>query len=133
MNIRSEQEQEHFDHVAGSASEFQNCFAEAGMVRARLASEGSARINALLAAGRFVVVEESPYYCKATDAVAGMVKDVVSHHASREEAEAAAAPRAEVMERYGDGYVCVLPALPVRPLDASDAPAVCPADDAVPF
>ncbi len=115
MNCNSPAEQEHVDHVAGSASEFQNCFSEARSRRLNLAFAGSKAIADLLAAGRFVVVEENPYHCRATDAVAGMVAAPIGHFASREEADAFAAPRCEVQERYGDGFVYVLPRLPVPP------------------
>jgi hypothetical protein len=130
MNYVSPAEQEHLDHVAGSASEFQNCFSEANDVRRQLHHNGQVEIAALLAAGRFVVVEENPYHCRATDAVAGMVASPVGHFASREEAEAFAAPRAEVQERYGDGFVYVLPRCPGLPQSAHRAVAV---EDDCPF
>lgn len=69
-------EQEHLDHIAGSASEFQNCFAEAGMARCRVAGEAREAIDKALAAGRFAVVSTSPYFCRVTDAFVGVIENV---------------------------------------------------------
>ena len=86
MNV-NEQEQEHWDHVAGSASEFQNCFSEAQSVASRLAAQYGKAINAVLAAGRFAVVLSAPYYCRATDAIAGSVEYLRGDFETREQAQ----------------------------------------------
>jgi hypothetical protein len=67
-------EQEHLDHVAGSASEFQNCFSEAQSRCRTLAGQHRKAIDDVLAAGRFAVVTTSPYHCKSTDAFAGVIE-----------------------------------------------------------
>lgn len=65
------QEQEHIDHVAGSASEFQNCYSEADAVLRQRRSDFSVPVARARSLGLFVVVEEMPYYCRATDAIVG--------------------------------------------------------------
>lgn len=47
------------------------------------------RLAALVAAGRFVVISESPRFCPMTDAVNGSFLSVLSDHATYAEAEAA--------------------------------------------
>lgn len=71
MNDMTPAEQEHWDHVAGSASEFQNCFSEARSACFHLHVKNADLIAEALARGLFVVVKDCLYHCKATDAVAG--------------------------------------------------------------
>lgn len=73
----SNQLQEHLNHVAGEASEFQNCFSEAAEKCSQLAAEHSAPINRAKALGLFVVVREIAYYCQSTDGFAGTYKTFV--------------------------------------------------------
>ena len=47
------------------------------------------KINALVAAGRFVVANHYPAFCPHTDAILGEATVIVSDHATREEANAA--------------------------------------------
>jgi hypothetical protein len=90
MRLMSEQEQEHVDHVAGCASEFQNCFEEASIERCRQAGAYRQAIDDVLVAGRFAVVSTAPYFCKATDAFVGVVEYLRGDFATREAADAAA-------------------------------------------
>lgn len=53
--VYSPAEQEHLDHVAGSASEFQNCAAEAQHACSEESGRESEKINRALAAGRHVL------------------------------------------------------------------------------
>jgi hypothetical protein len=71
MSYYATAEQEHWDHVDGSATEFQNCFTEAHAKVQELSREFSAPIVRARSLGLFVVAEEIEYYCKATDALAG--------------------------------------------------------------
>ena len=71
MSYYDTAEHEHWDHVDGSATEFQNCFTEARAKVQELSSEHSAPITRALSLGLFVVVGEIEYYCRATDAFAG--------------------------------------------------------------
>lgn len=108
--------QEHIEHVAGEASEFQNAFTEAGDVRRRLAYEHGAKISEGLAAGLFVVVQEVTYHCRSTDALVGTYESFVSAHQDRQAAEDHAAR----LRYYPDPEECpcyVLPRLP-RPAPA---------------
>lgn len=66
--------QEHLDHEAGAASESQNCFTEAQDVVAELSANAEH-----FGEGPVLVRVEYPYYCRATDAFAGMVLHEVHH------------------------------------------------------
>lgn len=125
----NEQEQEHWDHVAGSASEFQNCFEEARIAASREANKHGAAIGDVLATGRFAVVLRCPYYCKATDAIAGSVEYLRGDYASRAEANAEALRiySSEGLDSFEDLYV--LPRVPLAVV--LELPPV--ADDDVPF
>lgn len=79
--------------IGHSSIELQNCLTEAEDVVARRNGAATELIDALVADGRHVVVESTPYHCKATDALAGYCISVLSHHESREVALA-----------YCDGY-----------------------------
>lgn len=123
----SEQEQEHWDHVADCASELQNCFSEAQSAANHQAADYRKAIDEVLAAGRFAVVLRCPYYCKATDAVAGSVEYLRGSFATRDEAYVAANAihAAEGLDSCEDLYILPAAELPVQ------SPAV--ADDGVPF
>jgi hypothetical protein len=87
-NVMSAAEQEHWDHVAGSASELQNCFEEAQGRRRQLHSQNAERIARVRGFQMFAVVEEVPYYCKATDAFAGSYQIFRVGFKTREAADA---------------------------------------------
>lgn len=57
-----------------------------------------AKINELVAAGRFVVFDEQLIFCSFTDAVAGSERGYLSDWGTREEAEKAAIAQAEFSE-----------------------------------
>lgn len=82
------QEQEHIDHVAGSASEFQNSFAQSQIEHHHANIDTVVRIAELVEAGRFVVVGSCPAYCRVTDAVVGEHVNIEADFATRAEAEA---------------------------------------------
>lgn len=72
----------------GMRSEMQNCVEEASIALSDLNGDTQLQINALVALGRFVVVETRPFHCRSTDAVVGSVKGIVADFATREEADA---------------------------------------------
>ncbi len=80
-------EQEHWDHVDGSATEFQNCFTEARAKVQELNSSHSIPIVRALSLGLFVVVEEVEYHCRATDAFAGIFERFVVAFPTKESAD----------------------------------------------
>ena len=80
-------EQEHWDHVNGSATEFQNCFTEARAKVQELNSNHSAPIVRARSLGLFVVVEEIEYHCRATDAFAGIFERFVVAFPTKESAD----------------------------------------------
>jgi hypothetical protein len=125
MMTMSEQEQEHWDHVAGSASEFQNCYEEAGIRRVQIAAGEDEKIAAALAQGLFVVVNEQPHYCRVTDAVTGTVRYFDTAHLS---IRRAIQRRDDLQAGDPDARVSIEPHLP-------EPPYVAPAgaDDDVPF
>lgn len=126
MRYMSEAEQEHFDHVAGSASEFQNCFSEAEMRRSQLNRKHAELIGPALDLGMFVVAEEVPYYCKATDACAGSYRSFRFAFHSRQQADDYA--RQLAAEDFDpECRLMVLPELPAEPY----APEPC--DEEIPF
>jgi hypothetical protein len=76
--------QEHFDHVAGSASEQQNAYS-----RSRMEFDNGMRgVNDLTRAGLFVVVVSGPVYCGRTDALIGTAYHPVSVFRKRADAVA---------------------------------------------
>jgi hypothetical protein len=81
-------EQEHWDHVNGSATEFQNCFTEARAEVQELNNDHSAPIVRARSIGLFVVVREIEYYCRSTDAFAGTFDVFVVAFPTRESADA---------------------------------------------
>lgn len=111
---------EHMDHEAGCASELQNAYALSMMERK---PDDTAKINILVAAGRFVVVEQYPIYCPRTDAGMGIRKHCVGDYATRAEAELAAG----AMMVDPDSNIGVLPYLPIQipasePIGADETP-----------
>lgn len=118
----TEQEQEHWDFEAGRASEFQNCLTEATSRAGELCLQEADKIAPAVRAGRFVVIETVPYYCKSTDALAGVVPTYRGDFATRAEAEGHAATIQD-----SEFSVYVLPEEPQPP-----APAPVPLDD-IPF
>lgn len=103
------QEREHWDYEIGAASELQNAFAESRMQ----VSDDSAKIAELVAAGRFVVVENVIQFCPSTDASLGEFKYLSSDHATRNEAVEIADQR----YGYGDSdcmRVSIEPPLPIQ-------------------
>jgi hypothetical protein len=103
----TEQEQEHWDHEAGSASELQNCLSEARMSLSAHNAGSWDRINLALREGKFVVVSKSAWYCRATDGLAG---EAVSLECVRDTREAAELAAQQEMERtQGESDCSVLP------------------------
>lgn len=85
----SPQEQEHWDHVAGSfRSEHEAAYA-LSRSETKIARQ-DAEINALTASGKFVVVEQHEVCCRFTDAILGVTNTIVSVHDTEAEAIAAA-------------------------------------------
>lgn len=81
-------EQEDRDYEAGCATEFQNALAWSQITVSR--RNDQAKIDALVAQGRFVVFTSTAVYCPHTDALMGSETILVSDHASRQEADEAA-------------------------------------------
>ena len=105
MNIQEREELEY-----SPQSESWNCFHEARGYVAERNSETAGRVNALVAAGLYVVVSSYPYHCRATDAFVGMLNCVVSTFATRWLAEREAARvNANVDDGDGGGPSWVLP------------------------
>lgn len=79
-----DQEQEHWDHEAGVASEFQNAFALSKMTTT--IRNDSERIAQLALEGFFVAVSECEVQCRYTDALLGYSRRVIGHGRTRAEA-----------------------------------------------
>jgi hypothetical protein len=79
-------EQEHLDHVAGSATEHQNSHAMSVIGLAHRNSEVRAEITKLIEAGQFVVVSESTACCPVTDGITGVHIGIYSRHNTLPEA-----------------------------------------------
>jgi hypothetical protein len=107
-------EQEHRDFDMGAASEFQNAFAQSQSENSIRASDSLAKINRLIAAGRFVVAAEYETYCRHTDAITGSIKYAVLDFPSRAEADAYAKAHNDEIEAgdYDATRYFVLPKLP---------------------
>lgn len=82
-------EREHLEHVAGEATEYQNCYTEAQQKRAELASAGSVNIRRMHKLRLFVLAQEIEYYCRATDAFVGTYHVAISGFPTRAGAEQA--------------------------------------------
>jgi hypothetical protein len=124
--------QEHLDHIAGSASEFQNCYTEAGQAMRAHNYQTDQSVAALVAAGSFVVVASDTWHCRATDAVVGEGRYLRSHWDTREEADAAVrrAYDADGPMFAGEVGYDVEPRLPVPLVDLV---MLAPDDEEVPF
>lgn len=85
------------------ATELQNCLTEANAVRRHLSNETMEKVAALVAAGKFVLVASSPYYCRSTDAFAGVVTSITSVHDTREAAEEALAEEQTIPSNWQEG------------------------------
>jgi hypothetical protein len=127
MRMISENEQEHLDHVAGSASEPQNCLSEARSSLSHHNAGSLARINRALQSGAYVVVSRGPWFCKATDGLAGEAIDIEAVRDDRAEAGIKARELSESFQGELDVYV--LPRFfdpselaPQSPVDNSDCP-----------
>ena len=88
MRYATIQEQEHYQHEDGAATEFQNCLSEAQEKVYELATAQRALINKAKAIGLFVVVLECEYHCASTDALAGAYNLFVCAFPTREAAVA---------------------------------------------
>ena len=100
-------EQEHADHVAGCASEFQNCYSEARSKVSQLAAQHGTRIHRARSLGLWVVIDEVDYHCRATDAFAGTYEHFISAHP----AEAVARGKAAELNSDPEDRFSVLPPL----------------------
>ena len=123
----SVQWEEEMEHYYGAQTELQNCLTEARQWHTLRNGEAWDKINALVAAGRFVIVHKGPAYCRATDALCGESVSCGEDFATRIEAETAAG--LESITSMDDGEYRVYPLLPEppRPRVAVDA------DDDLPF
>jgi hypothetical protein len=109
------QEQEHWDHEFGSfGSEFEAAYALSA--RETHIERQDAEIDALTAAGKFVVVEQHEVCCRFTDALLGVTRTIVSVH----DTEAAALAAAGNVEEYGIAYPCTVCELVVPASDSQD-------------
>ena len=82
------QEQEHLDHVAGSATEHQNCHAESSMANSFHESAVSVQICKMNELGLHVVVEISTAYCRVTDGIIGAHTAILGAFPTKQAAEA---------------------------------------------
>ncbi len=87
MSYNTYAEQEHLDHVAGCATEFQNAYALSSI---QSMGRGDGKISRAKGLGLFVVVEEYPIYCRFTDAFIGNVSKFICAFPTRESAVAKA-------------------------------------------
>lgn len=115
--------QEHADHVAGSASDHQNAYAQSQIQH----RSGMAEVQAIVARGLSVVVMSGPAYCRSTDALIGTSHHVVSYHLSRKVAERRAGKLAEACDG-GEESFAVYP-LPPPAAEAAAAAATALAFD----
>lgn len=65
------QEQEHLDHVAGSATEHQNCHMESQIHNSAKEGLTSAKICQMNNLGLHVAIEVTTAYCRVTDGIIG--------------------------------------------------------------
>ena len=89
MNI---QEREEMDYQMGMASEQQNALTVSRLTQK---PDDRFKIDELVAAGRFCVIEDVIAYCPITDAIMGNRLYLVSDHATLAEANAAVSPEGD--------------------------------------
>lgn len=70
------------------------------------------QLAGLLAAGRYVLVESSPWHCRSTDAVVGHGHSVRGSFLSREQAEGALAVIHSTEMAYSDSDFRIYPLVP---------------------
>ncbi len=87
--------------------ETQRCWEEARIDLAHVNLSVRSKVAALVAGGRYVVVGNHPYLCKATDAVVGTAAFIVDTFATRADAEAWIRNKYATgnSEEDGDGFV----------------------------
>lgn len=118
--------QEHVDHEAGAfANEFQAAYSLSQ--RTQEYPRDGAKVKALVAAGRFAVVLHYIVYCVHTDATLATATQLVSDHATREEAQAAVA--AFPLEEGDEHWYVIEPEPPLAPLPVVPYAS----DDEIPF
>ncbi len=107
--------------------EMQNCLEEANWKRASLNGQNQGPIQHALRRGHFVVVRSSPYFCKSTDAFAGVVTGFEAQCDTREEADKLVQDRVNEQGFDGEDTFAVLPEVEI-------AKEVCAGEsDGLPF
>lgn len=124
-----DQAQEHWDHVAGSASDHQNAYSLSRMSH----RSGLQGVQDLVRAGLHVVVVTGPAYCRSTDALIGTHYSPVACFRDRAAAQAEAAA---IFESWGDDpgdcSIAIYP-LPAQEPAAARAGRFAALDDDLPF
>ena len=116
---------EHAEHVAGCQSEPQMCLDEAHQRLSRLRYGQAREIAAALAAGKFCVVEDIEYHCRATDALAGTYSALRSVHDTRKQAGEAARRSYDDPRNALERFIYVLPREPVFLVEPQVAEPAC--------
>lgn len=127
-----DQAQEHWDHVAGSASDHQNAYSMSQLQH----RSGMQGVQDLVRAGLHVVVMSGPAYCRSTDAIIGSHYSPLSCFRDRAAALAEVAATYEQWEATGMDDECSLAVypLPEAPKRARPLPrASATVDDDLPF
>lgn len=113
MNI---QEIEHIEHVAGSASEFQNSYAQSRLEHSAENSRVRGLIQSFVDGGQYVIVCSSPTYCRVTDAIVGEHLSIRGAYGDRGAAERSMRAMFEAGHFDPEESVYIYP-FPVNPPD----------------
>jgi hypothetical protein len=116
------QEQEHLDHVAGSATEHQNCHQQSTIEHNNREGTVKHQIVALNALGMHVVVGETTAYCRTTDGIIGTHTSILGAFPYD---FAAAAFVGMYLDKTGydpDEHIHVVSPLPMPPTKAKEDP-----------
>jgi len=104
--------------------ELLNCLSEAQTVASVASGKGRREIDEAIKNGKFVVSTSNPYFCRSTDAFAGVIVSLHSAWDTREKADLACE---KLYDDYqGDIDARVLPVLPIVPIAPIQDTEECP-------
>jgi hypothetical protein len=116
------QEQEHLDHVLGSATEHQNCHQESKIRNSARESKTSVRVIQLTSLGLYVATEQTTALCPVTDGIVGVETHILGAFPTEKMAETFILMYVDRYGYEGDSHFKVMGPLPKPPVRAKEDP-----------